>query len=265
MAIVKYNNNNIYFEEHGKGHPLILIAGLASDSQSWLPVITELAKHFRVIVFDNRGVGRSSQDNTDISVKEMTDDCVRLLKHLKLSSVYVLGHSMGGMIAMDLAIRHPKMVDSLILEATTPKLNRRNTELFNDWVSYLKSGMDKHSWFRNIFYWIFSPYFFEDIKILSQAVDMAVDYPYPQSDISFENQVMAISKFNCTSGINKIQVQTLVLNGKNDMLFPTSETARFFNRISQIQTRTIPNAAHSIHMENPGDFSKTVISFLIGS
>ena len=169
MALMKSNINSIYFEEHGKGHPLLLIAGLASDSQSWLPIVPGLAKHFRLIVFDNRGVGRSSQDNSDISIEEMADDCARLLKHLKLPSAYVLGHSMGGMIAMDLAIRYPDMVDKLILEATAPKLNRRNTELFDDWVSFLKLGMDKHLWFRNIFYWIFSAGFFEDKDVFAQA------------------------------------------------------------------------------------------------
>ena len=261
MAIIKFNNNSIYFEEHGKGNPLILIAGLGSDSQSWLPVVDKLTKHFRVITFDNRGLGRSAQDNSGITIKKMTDDCVELIRHLKLSSVYILGHSMGGMIALDLAIRYPEMVDKLILEATAPKLNKRNTELFYDWVLYLKSGMEKYLWFKNIFYWIFSPEFFENNGMLTQAVNMAVEYPYPQSDVSFENQFNAISIYNCISEINKIQAPTLIINGEIDMLFPSSETAELFKYITQAQTIIIPKAAHSIHMENPEDFSNNVISF----
>ena len=74
MTILKLHNRDIYYEQHGNGVPLILIAGLGSDSVSWLPVIIGLAKHFKVITFDNRGVGRSSKDNSNISIKDMTDD-----------------------------------------------------------------------------------------------------------------------------------------------------------------------------------------------
>jgi len=89
----------------------------------------------------------------------MTDDCVELMEYLNLPSASILGHSMGGMIAMDLAIRYPDKVDKLILEATSPCISMRNKELFNDWVTYLKSGMEKELWFRNMYYWIFSPAF----------------------------------------------------------------------------------------------------------
>ncbi len=262
MAIINFESNSIYFEEHGKGSPLLLIAGLASDSQSWLPVIDKFAKHFRVIIFDNRGVGRSSKDDSGITIETMTDDCVKLMRHLKLSSVYLLGHSMGGMIAMDLAIRYPKMVDKLMLEATAPKINGRNTELFYDWVSYLKAGMDRHLWFRNVFYWIFSSEFFEDKEMLTHALTMAVDYPYPQSDTSFENQVKAISAFDCISEINRIKSPALIIYGEDDMLFPSSETAELFKPVARAQTITISKASHSIHMENPKDFMNSVIKFI---
>ena len=256
------NEKSIYYNEYGNGEPLLLIAGLASDSQSWSPIINSLAAHFRIIVFDNSGVGRSSNDNTDITIKKMAEDCVILIKKLGLSSINVLGHSMGGMIAMDLAIRHPEMVNKLILEATSPKINERNIELFSDWVLYLKSGIKKDLWFRNIFYWIFSPTFFNDKAMFNQAVKMAIDYPYPQTNNSFENQVKAISTFNCVAQIKTIKASTLIVFGENDLLFPHSETIELFKNISKAKTITIPKTAHSIHMENPEEFSKIVIDFM---
>lgn len=259
---MNHNRKNIYYKEYGSGEPLLLIAGLASDSQSWLPVVVKLSKHFRVIIFDNRGIGRSPEDNTGITVQEMTDDCVGLIRHLKLSTVHVLGHSMGGMIAMDLAIKHPGLVNKLVLEATAPRLNMRNKELFNDWASYLKSGMGKDLWFRNVFYWIFSPAFFEDRAMLDQYVKMSVEYPYPQSDESFLNQVKAISMFDCVSGLNKIQARTLIMYGENDLLFPLSHTSELYKGIANAQTVTVPKAAHSIHMDNPEGFSDSVVGFL---
>lgn len=262
MAFVKFDNKSIYYEQHGKGIPLVMIAGLGSDSVSWLPVIMGLAKHFRVITFDNRGIGRSSEDNSNISIDDMADDCANLIIKLALPSVVLLGHSMGGMIAMDLARRYPKLVDRLILEATTPKMNNRNVEMLKDWVSFLKSGMDKKLWFRNMFYWIFSPSFFNDKVMLDQYVDMAVRYRYAQSDDSFENQVKALSKFDYQNELSEIKARTLVIYGEQDLLFPARETERMFDAIPDMNSTTIKNAAHSIHNDEPEEFIKTVVDFL---
>jgi len=257
-----FKNTDLYYEEHGSGEPLVLIAGLASDSQSWLPVVEPLAKHFRVITFDNWGVGRSPLDNTGITIEQMANDCLKLIRHLNLSKVHLLGHSMGGMIAMSLAIQHPEIVNKLILEATSPKINRRNTELFNDWVTYLQTGMDKRLWFRNLFYWIFSPAFFEDKEMLSQALQMSIDYPFPQPDKSFENQIKAVNEFNATDELYKIESPTLIVNGENDLLFDNLHTEDAFAKLKNKDWVTIRGAAHSIHMEQPELFSQKVINFL---
>jgi pimeloyl-ACP methyl ester carboxylesterase len=264
MTILKLHNRDIYYEQHGNGVPLILIAGLGSDSVSWLPVIMGLAKHFKVITFDNRGVGRSSKDNSNISIKDMTDDCAVLINNLELSPVNVVGHSMGGMIAMDLSIRYPKLVDKLILEATAPTMSNRNVEMLQDWVSFLKSGMDKKLWFRNMYYWIFSPSFFSDKVMLDQYVDMAVRYRYAQSDNSFENQVVALSEFDCQNVLSEIKARTLVIYGEQDILFLTNETDQMFDTISDMDSVTIKNAAHSIHMDEPEVFIRNIVDFLAG-
>lgn len=260
-----FNDNSMYYKEYGNGEPLLLIAGLASDSQSWLSVIDSLSEHFRVIIFDNRGVGRSPEDNSQITIEKMTDDTVNLIKSLKLEKVNILGHSMGGMIAMDLAIRYPELVDRLILEATSPKINNRNINLFNDWVLYLKSNMDKGLWFKNMFYWIFTPVFFNNTTMLKQAIEMSVDYPYPQTNISFENQINAVANYNCTAEMSKIISKTLVMFGELDLIFPPLENYVHFADIANTQSVIVPRAAHSIHIDNPDYFTKTVISFLFDS
>ncbi len=262
MSKIIINESSIYFKEYGSGEPLLLIAGLASDSQSWLTVIVSLSKHFRVIIFDNRGVGRSPKNNSEITIHKMTDDCVSLINHLNISKINVLGHSMGGMIAMDLALRYPNLINKLILEATAPKLNKRNIDLFNDWCTYLDTGMEKSLWFKNIFYWIFSPTFFENNIMVKQAIEMSVNYSYLQSDNSFKNQIIAISNFNCLDDIKNIKLKTLVIFGEMDLLFPIAQNIELFASVSNLQEVTVPNAAHSIHVDNPIFFSNTVISFL---
>ncbi|MDP8313931.1 MAG: alpha/beta hydrolase [Candidatus Celaenobacter antarcticus] len=101
------NGIDLYYEIHGKGEPLMLIAGLASDSQSWQPIMEDLSRNYRVITPDNRGVGRTKPSDINISIQKITDDCISLVRHLGLSSVNMLGHSMGGFVALDCAIRYP--------------------------------------------------------------------------------------------------------------------------------------------------------------
>lgn len=261
MATAEIRGKKIYYKEYGSGTPLLLIAGLGSDSTSWLPVIIGLSKNFRVITFDNVGVGRSSPDNDGITIQEMAQETASLIKFLSIEKTNVLGHSMGGMIAMELAITNPDLVDKLIIAASCTKINTRNKALFQDMVAYLEEGMDKRLWFRNLFYWIFSPKFFEDKEILDQAVQMAINYRYPQSDASFKNQVKAITNFDCSNRVKKIHAPTLIMSGNEDLLFPKSDNQFLFDIPSATEI-DVEHAAHSIHMDESQVFMDNVVKFL---
>lgn len=262
MPGVKINGVDLYYEIHGAGTPLMLVAGLASDSQSWLPVLEPLSRRHRVIIFDNRCVGRTVPQEIGTSIRQMADDCVALVERLGLSSVNLLGHSMGGLVAMDCAIRYPGHFRSLILAATSARVSERNNALFHDWADYLESGMDLESWFRNIFYWIFTRRFFEDRDNLKAALRFAVEYPYPQSKAAFRNQVNAIGEFKCLEGLPGITLRTLVLCGKEDLMFPPEESIDALQAIPGAAFSVIGDAAHSIHMENPGAFTERVLGFI---
>lgn len=262
MSTVKINDTEIYYEIHGQGKPMVLIAGLASDSQSWLPIIGELSKNYKVVVFDNRGVGRTKPMDIETGITQMADDCIGLINYLGLSNVILLGHSMGGMIALDCTLRYPEYFSSLILAATSSVNSARNTALFDDWVSYLDERMKKELWFRNMFYWIFSRQFFEDEETLETAVKMSIEYPWAQSDISFKNQVNAIKVYDLQNNIINIKIKTLVIGGEEDLLFSPDEVYQGLKSISGAKFSFIEGAAHSIHMEKSVEFVKVVNDFL---
>lgn len=263
MSRAIFNDIDLYFEIHGKGTPLMLIAGLASDCQSWQPVIKDLSHHFLVITPDNRGVGRTTPQNIEISIQQIADDSVALIRHLGFSSVNLLGHSMGGLAALDLVGRYPDCINKLILAGTSPINSRRNNGLFSDWASSLESGMDLELWFRNIFYWIFSRRFFENEATVRDAVQFAIEYPYPQSAIAFRNQVQAIARYDGSKYLSRVHAKTLVLCGKEDLIFPTQETAGLARAIPRADFSVVDNAAHSIHMEQPLSFIDNVLNFLL--
>jgi len=262
MSTVFIDNKKIYWQDYGKGDPIILIAGLGSDSSSWLQIIIPLSKNYRVIVFDNIGVGRSDHDNEGISIGLMADCTRKLIAELNLTKVSIIGHSMGGMIAIDLAINYPEMLNKLILVATSAKINKRNVYLFRDMVAYIKSGIKEELWIRYMFYWIFSPSFFENTDLVDQAVSMALNYRYPQSIRSFENQVESIIQLDMVSELNKIKLETLVLKAGDDLLFTPNDTRDMFNSIPFCTEVIIEGSGHSIHMDKPDIFLDEVKNFI---
>ncbi len=262
MASVKIKDVDIYYEIHGTGEPLVLIAGLATDSQSWLPIIDDLAKKYQVVVFDNRGVGRTKPMDAKTSIRQMADDCIGLIKSLGFSSVNLLGHSMGGMIALDCAIRYPEYFSKLIVASSSAVNTQRNTILFDDWITYLNDEMKPELWFRNLFYWIFSKRFFEDEETLKTAIQMSIDYPYPQSRLAYKNQVNAIKEFNCCEKLSGIKPKTLIVNGEEDILFSPDESYSILKTIPGAKFSFIEGVAHSIHMEKPVEFVKVIEDFL---
>ncbi len=104
MATFVHGDVELYYEVQGRGEPLLLIAGLAADSAFWLPVQEIFAATRQVIVLDNRGCGRTTPLDAGSSMRTMADDTMALVRHLNLTKVDVVGHSMGGMIAMECAV-----------------------------------------------------------------------------------------------------------------------------------------------------------------
>lgn len=262
MPNAMINGVDLYYECHGAGDPLMLIAGLASDSQSWLPIVEELSRHYQVILPDNRGVGRTKPQDAVTGIRQIADDCMALMDYLGLPSVNLLGHSMGGFVALDWAIRVPERIDKLILAATAAFNSERNNTLFHDWASDLASGDNPERWFINLFHWIFSKHFFKNPKAVNEAVQYAIDYPYPQSALAFTNQVEAIREFDCREKLTNIKSQTLIVCGKEDLLFPPEESIAELQSIPQTTISIVEHAAHSIHMENPEAFIDCVLRFL---
>jgi len=114
----KIGHSALYYETFGEGHPLVLIRGLGSNADHWYEQASVFSRQYRVIVFDNRGVARSSEPGGEFSVLTMAQDTLGLLDFLGIEKAHVFGLSMGGMIAQELAINYPDRVSSLVLACT---------------------------------------------------------------------------------------------------------------------------------------------------
>ncbi|WP_462320243.1 alpha/beta fold hydrolase [Halochromatium sp.] len=268
MADLQRDDVRLYFELHGppaldgQPPPLVLVAGLASDCQSWAPVLPALAAERQVLIFDNRGCGRSQPQDTPNSIGLMADDCLALADHLGLERFDLLGHSMGGFIALEIARRAPKRLIRLVLSNSGAKQSARNQHLFDDWADELDAGQSPERWLRNFFYWIFSERFFNERETVDDLLDLVLHYPYAQTPAGFRAQVETMRGFDATDWLRKIATPTLILASAEDLLYPPRDDAAGLRALPNAERALIPKQAHSLPVEAPSEFCRLLLDFL---
>lgn len=254
----------MYYEIHGAGEPLLMIAGMASDSQSWFSIKDALVKKFELIIFDNRHAGRtrSKPDASAVgSVAEYADDCAKLLTELGYKKVHVLGHSLGGMIAGALAARHPARVNRLVIASAAPRGNRRNQSLFNHWCHlHATQGPDK-DFYQEILRWLVTPNTFENDAFMDGAIAYAMDYPHAQSREDFLSQAKVVMDFDGEAFFRAITAPTLVIGGERDIMFPKEDLTTLAEMIPGATQKMLPDCGHSIVIEGAELFSSAAADF----
>lgn len=261
MPYVQLNDIELYYEDQGSGPAVVLLAGLASDSQSWLTTSQHLSKQFRVISPDNRCSGRTRPATTAASIEWMADDTAALLNHLHITEATILGHSMGGFIAIAMALRHPHLVGKLILEATASQVSMRNKLMFTTLADFLEEGANRAQWFTNLFFWLFHPSFFENRQMVKAALTLSVDYPYNPSPAAFRTQTECINHFEAAD-IAAIKAPTLIISGSHDLIFNIDDTQLLTSKLPHAIHVTIPQAGHAIHVDKHQEFIRVVKLFL---
>jgi len=262
MPQIKLNDTPFYYEIYGKGEPLLLISGLGSDSSSWSLVAKDLSLFFQVIVFDNRGSGRSGVVSGECNAAAMAQDAIKLLDFLKIENAHILGHSLGGYIAQELAIDYPGRVNKLVLVSTAPVSSSRNNALFENMYNQLKREGCSAAWVKEWVIWLFSPRVAGNTPFIEQFIRKVLDCPYAQKADGFKMQVEAIASFDARDKISSIKAKTLILEGESDILITPQEVEILAQNIPGSALRLLAGVGHCIHIENPGLFVKTVSEFL---
>lgn len=261
MANITLNGANFYYEIHGQGQPLILIAGYSANHLYWMPILGELSQHFQVLIFDNRGAGKTTDDGRELSAELMADDVVAIGKALDLKKPHILGVSMGGAIAQCIATRHPDYLNKLIILVSTAKWRQAMLIGVKAAIEMHEENVDIQLQIESTLAWIYGEQFLQNEKNIELFKRMFLENPLPQSTEDQYRQYHVLKTFDGRDRLNKIKTPTLVGYGVQDIIVLPNE--------SRFLTENIPNAklmefnsAHAIVLEQARELLGAVISFL---
>jgi pimeloyl-ACP methyl ester carboxylesterase len=261
MPKIQANGIEIFYKVAGSGDPLLLIAGFACDHTIWSKVVPALAARYRVVVFDNRGVGQSSSPDTPTSIRQMADDAAGLVESLGLGPVHVAGHSMGGLIAQELALSHPEQVRTLMLLSCRASGHARERAILETWGE-LPRLVDVATNARLVLPWIYTNDFYATPGAIDQVIALIESNPFPPSPQSIYYQTQAIASCDTSSRLGGIHCPTLVLVGREDILLPVASSEQLVRGIAGAELVVLENTGHGLLIESPHAVAAAMLEFL---
>jgi 3-oxoadipate enol-lactonase len=265
MTTTQVGSHTVYYDEFGAGHPLILITGLGSTRLAWWKQIEAFAKKFRVINLDNRDAGDSAPGTGPYTIADMAEDVAGVIKNLNLGRTHIVGISMGGMIAQELAIRHPELLDKLVLVATTAG-GPTNVNAKPEVTALLMRTEDEdvEMSLRRTFTLIAGEgYMAKHPEDLDQIIKNA--FAKPMSLESYQRQLGAcVVHFGqgVADRLAQITAPTLVVHGDYDPLIPYPNGEYLAEHIKGARLSTYKGVGHLVMIESPERFNHEVIEFL---
>lgn len=262
MPRLEVNGIHIYYETHGLGDPLVLVMGLRRNAEWWYGQIPALSKHFKILVFDNRGAGRTDKPKMDYSIRLFADDTAGLMKSLNIKRAHVLGVSMGGYIAQELAINYPEMVRSLILGCTSAGGERvvlMSPERLKKFTA--NEGLLPEQILRKDMDIYFSDKFIQGSpQKIQEFVEISLRYYQPPD--AFMRQFAACLKHDTVNRLHRITMPTLILAGEDDPLVPPENSRILKESIPHAELNFFRGKRHCFFIEEAEQFNRKVISFL---
>lgn len=253
---------SLHYEVDGSGPPVLLLAGMLSDSASWTPVVEPLAEHFTVLRPDNRTTGRTTPWDAPVSVKTMAKDASALMAHLGHDRFHVVGHSMGGRMALELFGLEPDAIASLSILASGPHKLPRSLAVFDALMAIRQTPDGEKLWLKALYPWVFAPAFFEDPRNTETALDAALNYPHAQSAQAMAHQIEILRDFALSVALTDITCPTQILYAAEDALIPPGPAQQAFAPIAHAEHHIIPDAGHSIVWDAPQAVTGHLLRFL---
>ena len=254
----------MHYEVKGEGFPLVMIMGLGANLEWWPPrFLDELAKHYQVILLDNRGAGKTEDKKTVYSIPLFARDTINLMDALGIEKAHICGYSMGGMIAQEIALKYPNRVSKLVLSCTNSGFWRG--PLFSwDLVklvyeSYTNPKMKRRHFTGKL---LFSEDFLKQRDPQLKEMAIRLKEVGPIKNNALFKQIFAISGFSSFTRLRQIMAETLVLSGTQDILMPHQHSKILAKRIKNAKLVELHGRGHGFMIETLDETLKHTLDFL---
>ncbi len=275
----KVNGINICYEIFGEGYPLVLVHGFSDRKEHFRAQVGDLAKHFKVIRFDNRGAGKSDRPDEPYTMEIYADDINGLLESLQIQKTNILGHSLGGMIVQNFALKYPKKINKIVLINTIPRIappgvdpsqavemNKKKT--IEGMRGYKKDPLAtfligaKHSYTRNFWKQMNEnpKKKFHGIWSVEDLVEEKTINGPTEKDII--NQSEALKTHDVYNRLGEIKQDVLILAADKDKSCPKAISERMHELIPNSKLIILQNASHQSILEYPHKINQYIIDFL---
>lgn len=271
MSHADVNGARLFYQETGTGEPLILIPGLGLDHTYYAQGVPLMSRSLQTIAVDLRGIGQSSLEDRQYSVQVWADDIAALIEHLGHPNAHVLGTSLGGTIALSLAVRHPERVRSLIAVGAFSELNRSvelNYALRKRLIAHLGMSAEIADF---ISLWIMTPQFLDSEQGAAIAEDLraGISRNDPTLYTAFLDAILALGRRQpggdvppLTAALNQITAPTLVACADNDHFVPGELSRIIHAGIPNARFVEIPGGGHIPFIEAPELITEAVVDFV---
>ncbi|HVA39902.1 MAG TPA: alpha/beta fold hydrolase [Candidatus Binataceae bacterium] len=251
----------IYYEIHGDGpQTLVMIRGLGSNLTAWYEQTPEFARHFRTVIFDNRGAGRTDKPDAPYSLSQMAGETAGLMDALGVRRAALLGISMGGMIAQEFALAHQDRLACLILGCTTfggAEAVRAAPEVMAALVAGEKASAEQKRIQQRS---AFTDHAINHRReIIEKHERVRMQYLIPP--FAYQRQIEAVMKYDVSKRLGEIHVPTMVMAGRDDILVPPENSKLIAARIPGAKLVELPGG-HLFFTEYPAEFNAAVIEFV---
>jgi pimeloyl-ACP methyl ester carboxylesterase len=263
MPRIKVKDINMEYKSSGEGFPLVMIMGLGGSLDWWEPpMIEEISKQHRAIIFDNRGIGQTDKPDMKYSIKIFADDTVSLMDELKIERAHVLGISMGGMIAQELVLDYPERVEKLVLCSTFASMTGFTRFLARLFKGVYKGRMKTPEKTREM---LISAIFSKDfIRENPDKIEKAKQtaFKITPSFEDFKRQLEAIIEFDSRKRLKNINKSVLIMHGKQDSLIPYKASLQLAQLIPYPKLMLFDKSAHALFSQEPEKVLKPLLAFL---
>ena len=250
------------YDLRGRGSPLVLIQGVGVGRWGWEPVADRLARRFQVITIDNRGIGASDAPPGHYSTRTMADDVLAVLDDAGVHRASVVGTSLGGMIAQELALAHPERVDRLVLVATIPGgPHNRPMPLGTTYLFAWAPLMTSQAKLQQFVHTTLGPTTLRRRPKLARRL-VARKLAHPQPESAWRAQTAAGMLFNPLGRQRRITQPTLIVQGTADQVVAPGNAEVLAGLVPDARVQRFDGAGHLLYWEQPKRFVRAVTDFL---